>query len=197
MYPDYLVHFNKNHSSKNGRFTSGDGDGDGIANDHAHSSKRTHAGHILEKIDSARKDNSNRASNSTSSHFSDSKKNFDKQSDRDARNKTILNSRMDRAIKNGKAFIGDIDRSQPMYNWADEQKVSGKELDNIYMHRQFGYALADLYEEDEEERKKKKRRVTHITNSKYWNKYQETRQPSHGGRVSYQTTKSYKESNGR
>jgi len=33
-YPDYLVHFNKNHSSKNGQFTSGDGDGDGIADDH-------------------------------------------------------------------------------------------------------------------------------------------------------------------
>lgn len=31
---EYLVHFNKNHSSKNGQFTSGDGDGDGIADDH-------------------------------------------------------------------------------------------------------------------------------------------------------------------
>ena len=35
---DYLIHYNKNHSSKNGQFTSGDGDGDGIANDHAHRS---------------------------------------------------------------------------------------------------------------------------------------------------------------
>jgi hypothetical protein len=40
MYPDYLVHFNKNHSPKNGQFTSGDGDGDGISNDHAHRSKK-------------------------------------------------------------------------------------------------------------------------------------------------------------
>lgn len=31
---EYLVHFNKNHSSKNGQFASGDGDGDGIADDH-------------------------------------------------------------------------------------------------------------------------------------------------------------------
>lgn len=38
-YPTYLVHFNKNHSSKDGRFTSGDGDGDGIVNDHANRSK--------------------------------------------------------------------------------------------------------------------------------------------------------------
>lgn len=34
-YPTYLIHFNKLHSKKNGRFISGDGDGDGIANDHA------------------------------------------------------------------------------------------------------------------------------------------------------------------
>ena len=38
-YPDYLIHYNKNHSAKNGQFTSGDGDGDGISNDHAHRSK--------------------------------------------------------------------------------------------------------------------------------------------------------------
>lgn len=37
----YLIHYNKNHSSKNGRFTSGDGDGDGIANDHANRSKKS------------------------------------------------------------------------------------------------------------------------------------------------------------
>lgn len=35
----YLIHFNRNHSPKNGQFTSGDGDGDGINNDHAHMSK--------------------------------------------------------------------------------------------------------------------------------------------------------------
>lgn len=33
-YPTYLVHFNKNHSSKNGQFTFGDGDGDNIRDDH-------------------------------------------------------------------------------------------------------------------------------------------------------------------
>lgn len=32
--PSYLCHFNKNHSKTNGQFTSGDGDGDGITNDH-------------------------------------------------------------------------------------------------------------------------------------------------------------------
>ena len=30
----YLIHFNKNHSAKNGQFVSGDGDGDGIVDDH-------------------------------------------------------------------------------------------------------------------------------------------------------------------
>ena len=39
-YPTYLVHFNKNHSPKNGRFTSGDGDGDGISNDHMNQLKK-------------------------------------------------------------------------------------------------------------------------------------------------------------
>lgn len=39
-YPDYLVHFNQNHSSKNGQFISGDGDGDGISNDHANQGKK-------------------------------------------------------------------------------------------------------------------------------------------------------------
>jgi hypothetical protein len=38
-YPTYLIHFNKNHSSKNGRFVSGDGDGDGVINDHHNQSK--------------------------------------------------------------------------------------------------------------------------------------------------------------
>lgn len=32
-YPDYLVHFNKNHNPKNGQFAPGDGDGDGQIND--------------------------------------------------------------------------------------------------------------------------------------------------------------------
>ena len=39
MYPDYLVHFNGNHSSKNGQFINGDGDNDGIVDDHHHYSK--------------------------------------------------------------------------------------------------------------------------------------------------------------
>ena len=43
-YPDYLIHYNKNHSAKNGQFTSGDGDGDGISNDHAHRSKKAGGG---------------------------------------------------------------------------------------------------------------------------------------------------------
>ena len=39
MYPDYLVHFNKLHSKKNGQFVSGDGDSDGIADEHHRYSK--------------------------------------------------------------------------------------------------------------------------------------------------------------
>lgn len=47
QYPDYLVHYNKNHSKVNGQFVSGDGDGDGVVNDHAQRSegkqKKKHA----------------------------------------------------------------------------------------------------------------------------------------------------------
>lgn len=38
-YPNYLIHFNKNHSAKNGQFVSGDGDGDGIIDDHKNEKK--------------------------------------------------------------------------------------------------------------------------------------------------------------
>lgn len=35
----YLIHYNKNHSKANGQFTSGDGDGDGIVDDHHNQNK--------------------------------------------------------------------------------------------------------------------------------------------------------------
>lgn len=38
-YPTYLIHYNKNHSKANGQFVSGDGDGDGVANDHKNQKK--------------------------------------------------------------------------------------------------------------------------------------------------------------
>ena len=39
MYPDYLIHFNKNHSKANGQFVRGDGDGDGTGDEHHRYSK--------------------------------------------------------------------------------------------------------------------------------------------------------------
>lgn len=39
---DYLIHYNKNHSKANGQFISGDGDGDGVVNDHANQYKKDH-----------------------------------------------------------------------------------------------------------------------------------------------------------
>lgn len=50
QYPNYLIHFNKNHSKANGQFVSGDGDGDGIANDHANDRKKKTAATYNEKI---------------------------------------------------------------------------------------------------------------------------------------------------
>ena len=53
---DYLVHFNKNHDKK-GQFTYGDGDGDGIVDDHANQNKEGAGGKIKKAVaayDSAR-----------------------------------------------------------------------------------------------------------------------------------------------
>lgn len=50
QYPSYLIHYNKNHSKANGQFVSGDGDGDGIANDHANDRKKKTAATYNEKI---------------------------------------------------------------------------------------------------------------------------------------------------
>ena len=39
-YSEYLMHFNKNHDKKSGRFSFGDGDGDGVRDDHSKQSKK-------------------------------------------------------------------------------------------------------------------------------------------------------------
>lgn len=39
MYPSYLIHFNRQHDPKTGKFTFGDGDGDGVSNDHKNQDK--------------------------------------------------------------------------------------------------------------------------------------------------------------
>lgn len=51
----YLMHFNKNHSKANGQFVSGDGDGDGIANDHANQRKEKSSGQNLRNTINANK----------------------------------------------------------------------------------------------------------------------------------------------
>lgn len=45
---DYIMHFNKNHSPHDGKFTTGDGDGDGVADDH-HSGKKDSSSKGYEK----------------------------------------------------------------------------------------------------------------------------------------------------
>lgn len=40
----YLIHFNGNHSSKNGQFVSGDGDKDGVIDDHHNYAKNKNKG---------------------------------------------------------------------------------------------------------------------------------------------------------
>lgn len=43
FHSSYLIHFNRNHSSKDGKFVSGDGDGDGITDDHHNYAKNKEA----------------------------------------------------------------------------------------------------------------------------------------------------------
>lgn len=47
----YLMHFNRNHSSKNGQFISGDGDGDGVLNDNKNQRKAQREALRLERKD--------------------------------------------------------------------------------------------------------------------------------------------------
>lgn len=48
----YLIHFNQNHSRKNGQFINGDGDGDGIVDDH-HNYSRNREVHPADVKDAA------------------------------------------------------------------------------------------------------------------------------------------------
>ena len=48
-YPDYLVHYNRNHDKKSGRFTYGDGDGDGIRDDHSNQKDKETVGEKVRK----------------------------------------------------------------------------------------------------------------------------------------------------
>lgn len=53
-YPTYLVHFNKNHDSKNGQFTFGDGDGDGLLGDHYSEKEKKQIRSITSTVGSSR-----------------------------------------------------------------------------------------------------------------------------------------------
>ena len=61
MYPSYLIHFNRQHDPKTGMFTFGDGDGDGVRNDHANQDKKAY-GPKTERKEGRAGNNSNRTS---------------------------------------------------------------------------------------------------------------------------------------
>ena len=56
-YPNYLIHYNKNHSKANGQFVSGDGDGDGQVNDSQYNKDGHKKGVYSAKIDNYKKGN--------------------------------------------------------------------------------------------------------------------------------------------
>ena len=86
----YLVHFNQNHDRKNGRFTYGDGDGDGIVDDHANQKKETSAGgkigKAVEAYDNARDYVRSRQAKEDQYQLSKAKRNLEKERVENLRN---------------------------------------------------------------------------------------------------------------
>lgn len=155
----YLIHYNKNHSGKDGRFIRGDGDGDGIANDHAHAGKKDG---LLSRIGSSEKSGAGmRGTNNTGKSVSTpSKKKYDYSLTDE--HKHVLGQMNESSKSNsnegGKKYI-----NSQRDNYVDEQKVTSVQAGNIYVTRNLGSSLIDLYEEDEEEKKRKKKRLLQQT----------------------------------
>ena len=185
----YLIHFNKNHSGKDGRFTRGDGDGDGIANDHANKKKnkliRDTKGKFVvrdnsyvdeQKVSGKQADNiymtrkiaTRVGSANPGVHkklMTPSDNYFDEQK---VSSKQAANIYMTRNIGSKVADAKTISSGKQTVssnrdNYVDEQKVTNVQAGNIYVTRNLGSSLIDLYEEDEEEKKRKKKRLLQQT----------------------------------
>ena len=187
MYPDYLVHFNKNHSAKNGRFTSGDGDGDGISNDHSHDSSRKSSGRDIRndrnkrtlsriefraKIHDINKGNPiDRSTYDDHVNFRNGKYDPNRVFVDDAkltnRQRSNENTRfkIERTIDSGLVNKGKSFVDPNAENWADEQKLSGTDEGRELVRRSLGFAIIDMSEDDEEEKRKKKGTIIQRT----WN----------------------------
>ena len=148
MYPSYLIHFNRIHDPKTGRFFYGDGDGDGIANDHAHASKKDG---MISRIGSSNKTSSGPSSGGSKALSTPYKKKSD-YSLRDE-HRYVLNNVKESTGPNANASSKTWLNSN-RNNYVDEQKVSNVQAGNIYTTRTMGLALYDLYEDEEEKKKR-------------------------------------------
>lgn len=173
QYPSYLIHFNRNHSSKNGQFTSGDGDGDGTRNDHSHrtvderkisnrqyrnASKLFDVQRSMIKTTPTKGAVTNRHSSYEDRDVDEaklSKKQYDNASKTFDMKRSVVTGKV---TNRGSSFANDHSGKT---DWdVDGQKLSQDEEVKETMRRNFGYTMADLTSEDEEEKKKKKKRIT-------------------------------------
>ena len=157
MKPDYLIHFNRQHDPKTGKFVFGDGDGDGIANDHAHAGKKDG---MISRIGSSQKTSSGPSSGGSKALSTPYKRKSD-YSLRDE-HRQVLNNVKETAGPNANTSSKTWLNSN-RNNYVDEQKVTNVQAGNIYVTRNLGSSLIDLYEEDEEEKKRKKKRLLQQT----------------------------------
>lgn len=165
MYPSYLIHFNRNHSSKNGQFTSGDGDGDGTRNDHGHRDSRksdakykstSNNKQFMSRINAGQAKKGVGSSNSKE-RYSDV--DYAKESNKQSKNNQKLGIMDYRTwaggVKKGESFIDNLEAQE-----FDEQKLENNEDAKESVRRFQTYAINDIYEEDDEKKKKKNRKVT-------------------------------------
>lgn len=148
MYPSYLIHFNRQHDPKTGKFIFGDGDGDGIANDHARAGKKDG---MISRIGSSQKTSSGPSSNGSQALSVPYKKKSDYSLTDEHRH--VLNNIKETAGPNTNASSKTWINSN-RNNSVDEQKVSNIQAGNIYTTRTMGLALYDLYEDEEEKKKR-------------------------------------------
>lgn len=173
-YPTYLIHFNRNHSSKNGQFTSGDGDGDGTRNDHAHRTvdekKMSNKGYrnASKTFDMKRSITKGTPSKGgvTNRHSPNEDRNVDdaklsqKQYDNASKTFDMKRSINSGNVSKGSSFVNGSGVKNRKVGEVDEQKLSNSEEAKEVMRRQFGYVMTDLTEEDEEKKKKKNKKIT-------------------------------------
>ena len=136
----YLIHFNKNHDKRNGRFTYGDGDGDGITDDHAN--RKSIASRESVKL---YKDIKKKGINSRDS----------KNEEKYKRNPALNRAANDKKLREAFNKYRNTEDDEPDYyeddaTWNEALKMFKKDYPDWEgdptMHKMFGYYMEDASE---------------------------------------------------